>query len=319
MNKVVHSTLLTVALAIAAYGLLAVFSGGGEVLGAINSLPLQVWSAILGLSLFNYLLRYLRWHLYITHNHPLAIGHGHHLAIYVAGFSLTMTPGKAGEAMRSLYLKPYGVSHQRSIGALFVERILDLVAVLALAGLGVVFLDGNEARVAAVVTLLLIGGCLLVVKMPRERVLQSRWVQRLPEKLQRLVLFVESMLANANEFLSLRLLLIGLGIGLAAWFCEAYGLFLVMEEFRPGQSEMTLGLAIYGMAILIGAISFLPGGLGGSEATMILLLVQAGFGSAEAVAITMICRIATLWFAVAIGMTVLFFMTILRLAPAGEP
>ena len=51
------------------------------------------------------------------------------LEIYLAAFALTLTPGKAGETVRSVYLYPYGVSYPKSIGAFIAERLLDLVAV----------------------------------------------------------------------------------------------------------------------------------------------------------------------------------------------
>ncbi len=318
MNKVVHSTLLTVVLAIVAYGVAALASGGEEVLSAITSLSLKVWLIILLLSLMNYLLRYWRWHLYIAHQNPHAITHRQHLAIYIAGFSLTMTPGKAGEAMRSLYLKPYGIPHQRSIGALFVERIMDLLTILILAGLGISFLDGDQSRIAAIITVGLIVGCIVVIKIPKKKIINSALVKKLPAKLHHIVLFVESMLENANDLLTLRFLLVGLGIGLVSWLCEAYGLFIVMQEFSLDQTSATLGIAIYGMAILIGAISFMPGGLGGSEAAMIFLLVKAGFDTPSAVAITFICRIATLWFAVILGVITMFCISFFGLTPQEE-
>lgn len=58
---------------------------------------------------------------------------------------------------------------------------------------------------------------------------------------------------------------------------------------------------IYGLAISIGALSFLPGGLGGTEATMIFLLGVTGASVADAGAATILLRLATLWFAVLIG------------------
>lgn len=53
--------------------------------------------------------------------------------------------------------------------------------------------------------------------------------------------------------------------------------------------------------MLAGALSFLPGGLGETGAVMGVLLVTFGANGAAAVAITLLCRIATLWFAVALG------------------
>ena len=53
--------------------------------------------------------------------------------------------------------------------------------------------------------------------------------------------------------------------------------------------------------MLVGGLSFLPGGLGSSEAVMITLLAVNGLPHSAAITATLICRLATLWFAVALG------------------
>lgn len=322
MNKAVHSSLLTIVIAIAVYAAAAVYSGGADVLMALTSLDIKLWAILLLLSLLNYLIRYWRWHLYISHDNPHSIGHLQHLSIYISGFALTMTPGKAGEAMRSLYLKQHGIAHQRSIGALFVERIMDLLTILMMAGLGVSFLSGEQSIAAAALTLAIIGGAIAVVKVPKKRIVQSKLVQNLPEKLRHVIIFVESMLDNANDLLSARFIVLGLLLGALAWGLEGYGLYLTMDAFigaqgvngsvnDQAQNTVSLAMAIYGMAILLGAISFLPGGLGGTEAAMMFMLVKAGFDHPSAVAITFICRIATLWFAMALGVVTMFALSLL--------
>lgn len=316
MNKAVHSSLLTIVIAIVVYAVVAVYSGGSDVLAAISSLTWQLWAILLLLSLLNYLLRYWRWHLYISHQNPHSISHLQHLSIYIAGFALTMTPGKAGEAMRSLYLKQHGIAHQRSIGALFVERIMDLLTILLMAGLGVSFLSGGQSFWAVIITVTIISGAIAVVKIPKKKIINSDFVQRLPDKIRHIIVFVESMLDNANDLLSMRFICIGLFLGLIAWGLEGYGLYLTMDAFAilpdiQADNTIPLALAIYGMAILLGAISFLPGGLGGTEAAMIFMLVKAGFDHASAVAITFICRIATLWFAMALGVCMMFLLSLL--------
>lgn len=64
-------------------------------------------------------------------------------------------------------------------------------------------------------------------------------------------------------------------------------------------------LGIYDLAI---SIRFLPGGLGGTEATMIVLLGLGGVDAADAGAATILIRLATLWFAVILG--VLFALSL---------
>ncbi|MCK5881891.1 MAG: flippase-like domain-containing protein [Sinobacterium sp.] len=318
MNKLLHSSLVTIVFAVALYFGFTLYSGGEAVLQALSALPALTWLIILGLSLLNYLIRYWRWHLYIgsTHQSCLAkLSHARHLAIYIAGFALTMTPGKAGEAMRSLYLKQYGVAHQSTLAALFVERIMDLLAVLILALYGLSLLDDGQAQLATIVTASLVVGCIVAVKLPFEKILQWELAQRLPEKVIKLMHFAAGLLNNANRLLSVKFFIIGMGLGIVAWGLEGYGLHLVMQNYMPESIEISTSVAVYSIAVLLGAIAFLPGGIGGTEAAMMFMLVKLGFDTPSAAAITLICRIATLWFAIALGLIFMFLLSLAGMKP----
>ncbi|MDX8386197.1 MAG: lysylphosphatidylglycerol synthase domain-containing protein, partial [Gallionella sp.] len=58
-------------------------------------------------------------------------------------------------------------------------------------------------------------------------------------------------------------------------------------------------------SMMVGALSFLPGGLGGAEATMVALLILNDVAQPQAVAATVLIRLATLWFAVGLGVVAL--------------
>lgn len=75
------------------------------------------------------------------------------------------------------------------------------------------------------------------------------------------------------------------------WIAQEVGVRISVET----------GIGIYAIAVLAGVLSFLPGGLGSTEAVMGVLLVAFGADGSAAVAITLLCRVATLWFAVALG------------------
>jgi uncharacterized protein (TIRG00374 family) len=64
-------------------------------------------------------------------------------------------------------------------------------------------------------------------------------------------------------------------------------------------------LFVFALATLIGGASFLPGGLGGFEATMVALLVTKDIPIATAVAATLLVRFTTLWFGIALGIVML--------------
>ena len=74
------------------------------------------------------------------------------------------------------------------------------------------------------------------------------------------------------------------------------------------QTSVSLAIGVYSVSVLAGALSFIPGGIGSTEAVMILLLKLLGADTATAVAATLICRLATLWFAVILGGIVLVIL-----------
>jgi len=110
-----------------------------------------------------------------------------------------------------------------------------------------------------------------------------------------------NMLRSSSALLRSGPLHVGLLLGLIAWFAEGYGLFIVLERLGAS-TPLLLAAGIYGVSVLAGALSFMPGGLGGTELVMGSLLMLAGVAPPVAVAAVIICRLATLWFAVVIGL-----------------
>ena len=63
----------------------------------------------------------------------------------------------------------------------------------------------------------------------------------------------------------------------------------------------------YALAMVAGALSALPAGLGGTEAVLTGLLLAQGATPGEALTITVLVRLLTLWLAVAIGLLSLLY------------
>lgn len=97
------------------------------------------------------------------------------------------------------------------------------------------------------------------------------------------------------------MLWLGLLLGLVAWAGEAIGLQLVAHAISPIELSLAAAAGIYAIAIIVGALSFLPGGLGSTEVVMAALLHAHGYSMPEAILLTLVCRLLTLWLAVLIG------------------
>jgi glycosyltransferase 2 family protein len=92
-------------------------------------------------------------------------------------------------------------------------------------------------------------------------------------------------------------------IAVPSWACECVGFALVCNAFPGAHVGLGLAVVIYAGTTIAGALSFLPGGLGVTEGAMTFALVSgaAHFDRATAVAATLLTRLATLWFAVLLG------------------
>jgi uncharacterized protein (TIRG00374 family) len=80
--------------------------------------------------------------------------------------------------------------------------------------------------------------------------------------------------------------------------------------------DLTAAVGIYAVAVLVGAVSFLPGGLGSTEAVMTTLLVARGFSVGDSIFMTLACRLLTLWLAVVLGWVAVWLLRQRSLTPA---
>ncbi|MFO7604057.1 MAG: lysylphosphatidylglycerol synthase transmembrane domain-containing protein [Gammaproteobacteria bacterium] len=145
----------------AGFYLAAVLWAGYEaILQSVSAFSLFDWLLLLSCSMSNYALRFLRWQLYAR-----ALGchlrRGLHFLYYLAGFALTTTPAKAGELLRSIYLKQHGLSYHHSIAMFVSERFLDVLVMACLASL-TVFQFGDYGAFVLLACLLMVALLFLI-------------------------------------------------------------------------------------------------------------------------------------------------------------
>ena len=297
-----RALLLIVLLSAVGYLAFSLWGGWHEVVAAIVRVGFIGTAITLALSLVNYGLRFVRWQKYLT-----LLGHRVHvqesLRIYIAGFGLTILPGKAGEAIRSVFLKKHGVSYPESLAAFFAEHFTNLIVMLLLVAVGLWVYP--QAQPMVVILAVLILAVLLALQHTRWlKALESLAQNRLPVWLGNLFGQGIEIVLYSGRCFSLPMLLYGIALGLVAWGAEGFAFYYIMKVLGSDLS-LQVALFIYAFSMLVGALSFLPGGLGGAEATMVALLMLNHVAQPQAVAATILIRLATLWFAVALAVIAL--------------
>jgi uncharacterized protein (TIRG00374 family) len=97
---------------------------------------------------------------------------------------------------------------------------------------------------------------------------------------------------------------VALGLSVVAWFFECVALGLILEGLGV-VLPLRAATFVYAFASLAGAVSMLPGGLGVAEGSLTALLAGLGTPLPAAAAATLLVRVATLWFAIAVGVATL--------------
>ena len=291
--------LLVLAATITAYAVVLAVFGEGSALTSLQRLGSVAGLQALALCLLNYLLRGLRWRRWMAHfGRPLGVIEG--LRLYLAGYTFTPTPGNIGEAARGLLLARQPLSSAQSLAMFGAERLADLLCLL-LMSLPVLWAladadgSGTAPRLTLALGLLALAGLALL----------GLWFQFRLRLLQRLPWLADAWRCLATQPQ------VWLGLTGVAWAAQGLAVWLLFRE-----AGLTIGVlqaaGIYAVAMVGGALSLLPAGLGGMEALLTGLLVLHGASTAQAVGITVLVRLATLWFAVALGALALVYSAAIR-------
>ncbi len=280
----------------------SIWAGWRDVLSALGSVGFFGVIAALSLSLVNYGLRFIRWQGYLAAlGHPMSPGPSG--AIYLSGFAFTTTPGKAGELLRGVFLVNHGMPMLRAAAAFLSERLSDLVAVVLISLPGLTIMPrGLPVVVVGLVAVVTLG--LTLGLGDRLNHLASRLEAKRGGFVRAGARKIALLLFEARRCHAPRATLIATLLSIVAWSAEATAFYLVLRWLGI-ETSLWYAMSVYALAMLAGALSFLPGGLGGTEAVMVAMLLFKGAPEPLAVAATIVIRLTTLWFAVALGLVTL--------------
>ncbi len=281
---------------------LTLLSDVRQVGGQVRAFHWAYLPAILGLTLFNYLLRGVKFHYYLLQiGAHLSLGES--FRIFVAGFPLAVTPGKAGEALKGVWIEQQsGVPAARGVAVVVAERISDGLAVLLLSTLGVIAYPQYWPAFAFI-----LGVLLLVILISQIRPLAEvllEFGERLP-LVNRFVHHLREFYEGSFTLFRPQATLLAVALGMVSWLGEGIGFYLVLRGLGLPAGTHILSIAVFTLAFstVVGAASALPGGLGAAEASIAgMLVLLLGIPESQAAAATLLIRFATLWFGVALGL-----------------
>lgn len=273
-------------------------TGWQDIAAQIERVTAAQVAVLLILSLGNYLLRALRWHVF-ARRLGLSTTLRQNVLHFVGGFAMSVTPGRVGELVRMRWLRrATGWRFERTAPLALIDRASDLAAMGVLLAIALSLSAKGIAGGAAVTLLALIAAG--IATRPRLLSGLADGAFRITGRWPRLFVRLRRAARSLSRFSGPGVIGVATLLGLAGWLAEgvAFHLLLVWMGHDIG---IAIAIAIFLFATLAGGLTGAPGGLGGAEAAMIALLSLEGVPLAVSVPATAIIRLTTLWFAIGLG------------------
>lgn len=279
-----------IALALYLIAMLVIDSSGqitAELLGALSAYPWALLLLVMICQVMAGVFRFMEWHYYLG-----VIGARDRISlldsavIFVFGFTMVVSPGKAAELLKSVFLKlKTGVPVARSAPVVLAERVIDGLAVILI--LTVILLVAGESlalgeflpmsRTLVFSTALFLGFCLVAVQVRPLADLVLGVIARLP-LIRRAHNWFAELYESSREVFRARHVAITVPMGVGVYLSSSAGFVVILSGFGVEITPALVAQAVFivGVSAAIGALSFVPNGAGVTElstAAMLLVIV----------------------------------------------
>lgn len=305
-NKYKKKILISIAVGAIVYLGFSIYADFDKLISAFGNFNWYWLPLILTLSFLNYIFRFFKWHYYVNLL-GIKLSYKKSFLIFLSAFTMSITPGKMGEVLKSYLLKEENNTPvSKSAPIVFGERLTDMISIVMLCLVGSYFFNYGQ-------TLILLIGFFFLLSII---LISSRTISlKIISFFGRIKIFKKHIekihTAYDSMYLMIKIkpLIIATIISLISWFFECMGFYIVINIFS-GSSGLEVSILsatfIYAFSTLVGAVAMLPGGLGITEASLTGLLILSKIPKDLSVASTIMIRLATLWFAVLVGIVSVF-------------
>jgi uncharacterized protein (TIRG00374 family) len=307
-SSIFGKKVITVVIAVTIfYILMVVYSDANQMVKYLHNIDLGFVSLILLSFLISILIRSIRQS-FLLDSIGIRLGFLHNVVLYIAGLSMTITPGGMGQVIKSHYLlKHQGQPTSKTLPLVIAERYNDILALVCFIILFTVLGNFTILRVPILLIAIVIalGGVMI-----RSRNL-FHFLQALLMKISVFKGLQNSSLEFNSTLLSMfenRNLFVSWLLSMAAFLFDAVGIFLCFQSLKLN-FDFGFTTAFGFSSIVFGAISFIPAGAGITEVSFVQLLSHYGIEISKATAVVLLVRLSSVWFSTFVGVIATKFIT----------
>ena len=265
----------------------------------VNYLPL-----ILFLVTASWIPLIIKWH-FLLKNSEVDVPLTKSIAIFFSGVAFEITPGHIGALIKSQILKTsYNIPRTKTVPIVIVEKVYDLIGAILASVIGIIILGMEIYLIAIAISVLAFIFFFMYHKPASElffnRITKLKFFSKYIENISG---FYETVQKSTN----VRAATICILLALAYWFMVSAPAYYTLISFDVNIVDYLKVLAIYSTSTLLGAISFIPAGIGITEGSIAGLFTLNGIDVSTALILAVMIRIFTLWYSVSVGFIALKF------------
>ena len=246
----------------------------------------------------------IKWH-FLLKNSEVDVPLTKSIAIFFSGVAFEITPGQIGALIKSQILKTsYNIPRTKTVPIVIVEKVYDLIGAILASVIGIIILGMEIYLIAIAISVLAFIFFFMYYKPASElffnRITKLKFFSKHIENISG---FYEIVQKSTN----VRAATICILLALAYWFMVSAAAYYTLISFDVNILDYLKVLAIYSTSTLLGAISFIPAGIGITEGSIAGLFTLNGIDVSTALILAVMIRIFTLWYSVSVGFIALKF------------
>lgn len=298
----INKFLIIIIITIIIYTGFLFFSDFSKIYDHIEIFNINYLLPIFFLVTLSWCILFLRWALLLK-NLNILIPRKDNFIIFLSSFALSATPGQLGELIKSKLLKnKFNIPISKTAPLLLIERIYDLIGAIFASSLGIIYIESGN-----IILLIYIIILFSLVFLLRSKIIFTKFL-KLFEKIS----FLRNKVARVSETyesiqpsLNPKVFLSSTILSIIYWIIVGTSSYLVLLALEINTINYFHMISIYSLSVIIGSVSFIPGGVGVAEGSITGLLTLGGVEISIAFVIGILVRVFTLWYSVIIGFILL--------------
>mgnify|MGYP000147337646 CR=1 FL=1 len=246
----------------------------------------------------------IKWH-FLLKNSEVDVPLTKSIAVFFAGVAFEITPGQIGTLIKSQILKTTSnIPRTKTAAIVLVEKVYDLIGAILASAMGIIIL-GLDFYLIIIAILVLTIVFFIIYYRPASKLFLKRITKT--KFFSKYIENISESYEIVQKSTNVKVATICILLAVTYWFIISTAVYYTLIAFDVNTLDYLKVLAIYATSTLLGALSFIPGGIGVTEGTLTGLLTLEGIDVSTALILSVMIRLFTLWYSAFIGFIALKF------------